>query len=206
MKVLKLALAGALAAISFNAANAATVLLDTTYTGAQPESTGHFLTVTTTDLTNSNSVLVTIQADLESSQEFISKVGIGLDGSVNTIDLIITNATVAEGSFNVKSHYLSNNPFNMGGGVKTEMLVLFDTANRKRLNGTDKFTFLVSSANQHDTFDSSRFRFDEEFGVVAHVQGINGEDSVWASSTAIPEPSTALLGLISLAGLARRKR
>ena len=197
-------LIGALAATAIEA-QGATVLLDTTYTGAQPESTGHFLAVTTTDLANSNSVLVTIEADLESSQEFITKVGIGLVSTVDAVDLNVTNATVAEGSFNVKNHYVSNNPFNMGGGVRTEMIVNFDPANKKRFDGTDTFTFLVSNTNQNVTFDSSSFRFDEEFGVVAHVQGIDGEYSAWTHAN-VPEPSSALFGAIAALGLIRRNR
>ena len=73
-----------------------------------------------------------------------------------------------------------------------------------RFNGTDTFEFTVYDPFGFVQYDATTI-FDS-VGVIAHVNGI-GNDSAWVTSSSnIPEPSTALLGLLGLLPFMRRRR
>ncbi len=215
MKVLKLALAGALAAISFNAANAATVLhlLDETIsTGATPSGSAPWLTVSVADtvvLTDigipTSAVTITLKSNLQSPTEFFDKVGFVWSNDINPAFIKITNIGGDVSRYDFFSQ--RSNSINTGVGTSVGILVDFVNSNAQggahRFNGTDTFEFTVSDASGWTQYNATTI-FDD-VGVIAHVNGVGGDNSAWVSSS-IPEPSTALLGLISLAGLARRKR
>ena len=214
---LKHLLIGALAAASFNTMQGATVLhlLDETLsTGATPSGSAPWLTVTATDTVRfdpntgipTSAVRITLESNLQSPTEFFDKVGFvwGIDPqSVPAFSMITEFGGDVSGSVSIDPF----NSINTGVGTSVGLLVDFVNSNAQggalRFNGTDTFEFTIVEEFGWAEYDATTI-FDN-VGVIAHVNGIGGDSSAWVSSN-IPEPSTALLGLISLAGLARRKR
>jgi hypothetical protein len=82
----------------------------------------------------------------------------------------------------------------------------FETSNRsngsKRFNNNDSF-YVVLSYTGSGTVDSTNLT-----NPIAHAQGIDGEYStkLGPSVPCIPEPSVAIMGMIGLAALLRRKK
>ena len=214
MKVLKLALAGALAAISFNAVNAATVLtVDKVYTGATPSADAPWVTITATTVdTRANGALadvvnINILASPDvTGTEFISKLALTLNVGLVNADTVVSLEAIQGLWTGPQSTSVDVDNVSVGGGDKLDLGVKFITSNTQggsfRFKEGKSFDLRVTYTGSEALTDENIFGYNAE--AVIHVQGINGGDSGWATN--VPEPSTALLGLLGLGALARRKR
>ena len=217
MKVLKLALAGALAAISFDAVNAATVLvLDQPHVASDPSYT---MTLTFEETTRANEVKVTFKA-VDVGTHYVDGLALNLPEGLNYQTIQLGGVTAEEGFFQApnmlkqRDNLLGPNGNNQGifdigagfavGRNKPDN-VLFTTG--------DSVSFLVTSTangatlsveDLAETFDTP----SDTWVAAASVITAPGYCAWYTTggSTPVPEPSSALLGLIALAGLARRKR
>ena len=217
MKVLKLALAGALAAISFNAVNAATVLiLDQPHVTSDPSYT---MTLTFEETNRANEVKVTFKA-VDVGNHYVDGVALNLPEGLNYQAIQLGGVTAEEGFFQApnmlkqRDNLLGPNGNNQGifdigagfavGRNKPDN-VLFTTG--------DSVSFLVTSTANGATLSvedlAETFDTPSDTWVAAASVITAPNYCAWyttGGSTPVPEPSSALLGLIALAGLARRKR
>lgn len=214
--ILKPLTLGAIAATAFNIANGATILaydglLTPTVTpaGNDPWLTAEVETLQsrlnnlgqgTYDL-----IQIDITANLGDSTEFISKAGLTIPDNLDPADFSIVSVTPT-GFTGIDSVDFSSNTFNTGADTEVGFLVNFNQSNSQgginRFNGDDSVSFVVRYDGD-DPISAETFLTDETFGA-AHIQGIGGENSTWASN--VPEPSTALLSSLAAIGLLRRKR
>ena len=215
MKVLKLALAGALAAISFNAANAATVLvLDKPHVTSDPSYT---MTLTFEETTRANEVKVTFKA-VNVGTHYVDGLALNLPENLNYQTIQLGGVTAEEGFFQApnmlkqRDNLLGPNQGNQGifdigagfaVGRNKPSNVLFTTG--------DSVSFLVTNTQGALSVEDLAETFDTPTDTwVAAASVITSPNyCAWYTpevETAIPEPSTALLGLLGLGALARRKR
>ncbi len=215
MKVLKLALAGALAAISFNAVNAATVLvLDQPHVASDPSYT---MTLTFEETTRANEVKVTFKA-VNVGTHYVDGLALNLPENLNYQTIQLGGVTAEEGFFQApnmlkqRDNLLGPNQGNQGifdigvgfaVGRNKPSNVLFTTG--------DSVSFLVTNTQGALSVEDLAETFDTPTDTwVAAASVITSPNyCAWYTpevETAIPEPSTALLGLLGLGALARRKR
>ncbi len=215
MKVLKLALAGALAAISFNAANAATVLvLDQPHVTSDPSYT---MTLTFEETTRANEVKVTFKA-VNVGTHYVDGLALNLPENLNYQTIQLGGVTAEEGFFQApnmlkqRDNLFGPNQGNQGifdigagfaVGRNKPSNVLFTTG--------DSVSFLVTNTQGALSVEDLAETFDTPTDTwVAAASVITSPNyCAWYTpevETAIPEPSTALLGLLGLGALARRKR
>ncbi len=214
MKVLKLALVGALAAIPFNTANAATVLvLDQPHVTSDPAYT---MTLTFEETSRANEVKVTFKA-VNVGTHYVDGVALNLPEGINYQPIQLGGVTAEEGFFQApnmlkqRDNLLGPNQgnqgiFDIGAGFATGRApsnVLFTTG--------DSVSFLVTStqgplsvADLTETFDTPT----DTWVAAASVVTAPGYCAWYTPevNTSVPEPSSALLGLLGLGALARRKR
>ena len=221
--MIKKLLLGALAAASFNTMQGATVFLldDVISTGPTPSGSAPWLKVTATDTVflvydgmleiPTSAVKITLESNLQSHTEFFDKIGFVWADGIFAPGEVTQRGQSPSGLIPFSSRVSQSNSINFGVGTSVGLLVDFVNSNAGggalRFDGTDTFEFTVydpfgTQYNANTIFD--------DVSVIAHVNGIhvngmNGDYSAWVRS-AVPEPSTALLGLLGLAGLARRKR
>jgi hypothetical protein len=217
MKPLNLLLTGALAAATFTASQAAvTLTLDNAFVASDPDYT---MTLTFEETNRANEVKVTFKA-VDVGSHYVDGVALNLPEGLNYQAIQLGGVTAEEGFFQApnmlkqRDNLLGPNGnnigiFDIGAGFATGRNkpdnVLFTT--------NDSVSFLVtrtangatlSVADLAETFDTPTDTW------VAAASVITAPNyCAWytvGSATPVPEPSTALLGLISLAGLARRKR
>lgn len=214
MKVLKLALAGALAAISFNAANAATVLiLDQPHVTSDPSYT---MTLTFEETTRANEVKVTFKA-VNVGIHYVDGLALNLPENLNYQTIQLGGVTVEEGFFQApnmlkqRDNLLGPNGnnqgiFDIGAGFavgRNPDNVLFTTG--------DSVSFLVTNTQGALSVEDLAETFDTPTDTwVAAASVITSPNyCAWYTpevETTIPEPSSALLGLLGLGALVRRKR
>lgn len=120
--------------------------------------------------------------------------------------------TLNYGTFTADSHGLFD--ANMGGGTlwsngkKITLTGIFDTTN---LEGTGSITLYDASAIGHvggnEVFDVSGITLNASDDVTAEIVTTGNKVVINYSVTpAVPEPTTATLSLLALAGLAARRR
>ena len=207
---------------SIGLSSGATILnIDDVYTGVTPAADAPWVTVTaTTEASRANGdaadvVNLNIKASSEwnDPSEFISKLAFtlndGIEVGTNTVfqvgNPIFLNGTTWEGpdSLDVRPGAV-----NVGGGYTLDGAVDFFTSSASdgilRFDNGKSFDLVVTYTGSGSLTDENFF--GDNPIAVAHIQGVgfHGGGSGWARS--VPEPSTALLGLLGLAGLARRKR
>ena len=215
MKVLKLALAGALAAISFNVANAATVLvLDQPHVTSDPSYT---MTLTFEETTRANEVKVTFKA-VNVGTHYVDAVALNLPENLNYQPIQLGGVTQVEGFFQAPTPRIQRDSYigpNQGGQGIFDIGVGFATGRNKPSNVLfttgDAVSFLVTNTQGALSVEDLAETFDTPTNTWVAAASVVTAPNYCAWYTpdgggAIPEPSTALLGLISLAGLARRKR
>ena len=215
MKVLKLALAGALAAISFDAVNAATVLvLDQPHVASDPSYT---MTLTFEETTRANEVKVTFKA-VDVGTHYVDGLALNLPEGLNYQTIQLGGVTAEEGFFQApnmlkqRDNLLGPNGNNQGifdigagfavGRNKPDN-VLFTTG--------DSVSFLVTNTQGALSVEDLAETFDTPTDTWVAAASVITSPSYCAwytpdGGTSIPEPSTALLGLLGLGALARRKR
>lgn len=215
MKVLKLALVGALAAIPFEVANAATVLiLDQPHVTSDPSYT---MTLTFEETTRANEVKVTFKA-VNVGTHYVDGLALNLPEGLNYQTIQLGGVTAEEGFFQApnmlkqRDNLLGPNQGNQGifdigagfaVGRNKPSNVLFTTG--------DSVSFLVTNTQGALSVEDLAETFDTPTDTwVAAASVITSPNyCAWYTpevETAIPEPSTALLGLLGLGALARRKR
>lgn len=215
MKVLKLALVGALAAISFNTANAATVLvLDQPHVTSDPAYT---MTLTFEETTRANEVKVTFKA-VNVGSHYVDGVALNLPEGISYQPIQLGGVTAEEGFFQApnmlkqKNNLLGPNGNNQGifdigagfaVGRNKPSNVLFTTG--------DSVSFLVTNTQGALSVEDLTETFDtptDTWVAAASVITAPGYCAWYTTDggSPIPEPSTALLGLLGLGALTRRKR
>jgi len=216
MKVLKLALVGALAAISFNTSNAATVLvLDNPHVASDP---AYEMTLTFEDTTRANEVKVTFKA-VNVGSHYVDGLALNLPEGLNYQAIQLGGVTAEEGFFQApnmlkqRDNLLGPNGgnqgiFDIGAGFATGRNkpdnVLFTT--------NDSVSFLVTSTangatlsveDLAETFDTPT---DTWVAAASVITAPNYCAWYTTGGTSVPEPSSALLGLVGALGLCLRRR
>jgi MYXO-CTERM domain-containing protein len=215
MKVLKLALVGALGAIPFNTANAATVLiLDQPHVTSDPAYT---MTLTFEETSRVNEVKVTFKA-VNVGTHYVDGLALNLPEGINYQPIQLGGVTAEEGFFQAPNMLKQRDNLigpNQGNQGIFDIGAAFATGRNKPSNVLfttgDSVSFLVTStqgplsvADIAETFDTPT----DTWVAAASVVTAPGYCAWYTpeSGTSIPEPSTALLGLLGLGALARRKR
>jgi len=215
MKVLKLALVGALAAISFHAVNAATVIvLDKPHVTSDPAYT---MTLTFEETTRANEVKVTFKA-VNVGTHYVDAVALNLPEGISYQPIQLGGVTAEEGFFQGPTPRINRDGYigpNQGGQGIFDIGVGFATGRNKPSNVLfttgDSVSFLVTNtqgalsvADLAETFDTPT----DTWVAAASVITAPGYCAWYTTDggTAVPEPSSALLGLLGLGALARRKR
>jgi hypothetical protein len=165
-----------------------------------PYGTGPWLTIHLIEVEDYTKILM--QANLTNG-EFISKIGLNLNTSVDYQSLVISD-TSKIGSFTVPQFDVGEDVFNAGGGNSFDMIFQFETNNSNgggdRFNLNDTFTFNVNTPIT--TFTN----IGNQIPTLVHIQGIGrNTQSTWMAPN-IPEPSAILIGSIGLLLLIRRGR
>ena len=214
MKVLKLALAGALAAISFNVSNAATVLiLDQPHVTSDPSYT---MTLTFEETTRANEVKVTFKA-VNVGTHYVDGLALNLPEGINYQPIQLGGVTAEEGFFQAPNMLKQRDNLigpNQGGQGIFDIGAAFAVGSAPSnvlFTTGDSVSFLVTNtqgalsvADLAETFDTPT----DTWVAAASVVTAPGYCAWYTpeGGTSIPEPSSALLGLIGLGALARRKR
>ena len=219
MKLLKLALAGALAAISFNAVNAAVVLtLDQAFVTTDPSYT---MTLTFEETTRADEVKVTFKA-VNVGSHYVDGFALNLPEGLNYNRVQLGGSTAESGFFQAPQlQAIRDNFFGPGATASGpnqgifDLGVTFATGRNKPDNVLfttgDELSFLVTStqgplsvADLAETFDTPTDTWIAAASVIT-----SPNYCAWYTpevGNSIPEPSSALLGLLGLGALARRKR
>ena len=185
--------------------------LTDSFSGATPVGT---LVVELED-TAPSTVKLSVDASALYDTEFVSKLYLNLDPTLDPTALVITDLG---GPYIVDSINQAVDNYKADGDGKYDIYIEFNTSNTtiaNRLGSGEQAEFsIVGGAG----FDASHFEFlsapaggHGPFFVAAHVQGI-GEDSGWVTDgngdVPVPEASTLMLfgsGLIGILGFLRRK-
>ena len=217
-KPLNLLLIGAIAAATFTSVEAAvTLTLDDAFTANDPDYT---MTLTFEETTRANEVKVTFKA-VDVGNDYVDGVALNLPEGLNYQAIQLGGVTAEEGFFQApnmikdKNNLLGPNGnnqgiFDIGAGFATGRNkpdnVLFTTG--------DSVSFLVTStangatlsvADLAETFDTPTDTWVAAASVITSPNYCSWY-TTGGPPTNVPEPSSALLGLIALAGLVRRKR
>ncbi len=194
-----------LLAASLFTAQAASVIYElntVVVSDVQPNSVSPWATVTI-DPIDSNSVKFTIESQTI-GYEFVSAIGLNLSDSYvfNTVPLF-DNFT-STGSFVAPTVSFGDNIKSGGAGTKYDVWFEFAPNASGRFTSGDSVSYTINGISI-DSFQAGANP------IVAHIQGINQDQSSWVGSsvnaTTVPEPSTMLIG--ALGGfflLTRRKR
>lgn len=216
-KPLNLLLTGAIAAATFTSAKAAvTLTLDDAFVANDPDYT---MTLTFEETNRANEVKVTFKA-VDVGNHYVDGVALNLPEGLNYQAIQLGGVTAEEGFFQApnmlkqRDNLLGPNGNNQGifdigagfavGRNKPDN-VLFTTG--------DSVSFLVTSTANGATLSvedlAETFDTPSDTWVAAASVITAPNYCAWyttGGATPVPEPSSALLGLIALAGLARRKR
>lgn len=185
------------------------------YTGDAPAGTPEWLKMTFVN-DGANQVKLTIEASLQDSDEFISKLFFNLDPAFNATNLVFSNP-IKTGSFDLPSITKGVNINSPGSAGNYDIILGFETSNSgggsKRYNNSDKLEYTLSGiVGLNET--SFSFAAADAYLAEAHVQGIEGQagsGKIYAEegddTSRIPEPaSLGVLGLGALALMARRRK
>lgn len=205
-------LASLLATVALAAplANAAIVQHDFAieYSGATPPvGSPAWLSVKLDDGGSAGSVTMTITASNLTASEFVSKVLLNLDPSLNPSSLSFAAPTKV-GTFASPTFSKGTNSFSAGGGSNFDVEVLFDNSPpSNRFGAAESMTTVISGI---PSLVASSFSFNSVGGsgswpIAAHVQGIgaNANLSGWVT-TLTPEPMS--MSAIAATGLVLRRR
>lgn len=107
--------------------------------------------------------------------------------------------TASDGTFSVASPGVANATLGLSDGSDyTAYLMIFDTA-----TVTDSSKFYLTATKSLSTYSGA----DDTVGVKWSSQGTASKQATgWASASPVPEPTSGLLMLVGLAGLALRRR
>ncbi len=215
MKVLKLLLAGALAAISFNVLNAATVLvLDQPHVTSDPS---YEMTLTFEETTRANEVKVTFKA-VNVGSHYVDGVALNLPEGINYQPIQLGGVTAEEGFFQAPNMLKQRDNLigpNQGNQGIFDIGAAFATGRNKPSNVLfttgDSVSFLVTSTQGPLSVEDLAETFDtptDTWVAAASVVTAPGYCAWYTTDggSPVPEPSSALLGLLGLGALARRKR
>ena len=219
MKPLKTVLVGALAATAFTAAEAAvTLTLDNPYVATDP---AYSMTLTFEETTRANEVKVTFKA-VNIGNHYVDGVAFNLPEGVNFNAIQLGGVTQEAGFFQAPTVQKNEDAFfgpgSQGGVSNTGLFdigVPFATGRNKPDNVLftegDEVSFLVTNTQGTLTVADLTETLDTPSGTWLAAASVITSPNYCAwytpdGGTAVPEPSSALLGLIALAGLARRKR
>ena len=181
-------------AVAGAAANASTVFnYDSVVTGATPNSTAPWLTVTLDDGTNnsSNGVFMKIDTSLESSTEFVGTLLFNLDPGFTEGTLSSANVYQTSGDFLLDMSWTVNYDHYGAAGVKLD---LQGDNDHPRLNGNHTWTFFFSGFAEEDFQNGNGplnigtkrnpVWVDGPWTSLAHVQGIGeGDCSGWIGAS-----------------------
>ena len=215
---------------SIGLSNGATILnIDDAFYGATPAADAPWVTITATTLaTRANGasadfINLNIKASSEwnDSSEFIGRVVFSLNDGIASAG----GDTIFQFG-NFQDPAVPAGPFTPGwsgpdsldvrpdavyaGAPFLDAGVLFSTltSGNRRFNEGKSFDLLITHTGSEALTDENIFGDDPR--AAAYISGITYQGTpgfgTWTQTTSVPEPSTALLGLLGLAGLARRKR
>lgn len=181
--------------------------LDSEYSGATPPAgAAPWLNATFDDGGSPGSVTLTLSTPGLTDPEFVRRWLFNLDPLLNPT-LLSFSAPLEIGSFAAPTIYTGVDTFKAGGDGYFDIKFAFSNSGgpNRRFGAGDAAIYTVTGI---PTLAAASFNFESvngpgprSFRTVAHVQGINDEDSGWVA----PEPATmALLAMGSLALLRRR--
>jgi hypothetical protein len=192
-------------------ASVITFNLDTPYTNAiTPSGTAPWVRVTVADVDDvvPHQVTVAIDANFQSTSEFLGKDGVFLNLDPH---LTFSRLTIVQSSGPQATVSLAEDGEKAGANTKFDLLFGFN-AQSGRLAGHGEAIFELSSTDP--SFGASSFNFPSSGGsngnfyASAHVQGIGrqgnssflggGSPPVGPTGSVVPEPSTLVLTLVGL--------
>lgn len=220
MKLLKVLLTGALAAMTFSMAHGAvTLTLDNPTVASDPAYT---MTLTFEETTRADEVKVTFKA-VDVGSHYVDGFALNLPEGLNYNRVQLGGSTAESGFFQAPQlQAIRDNFFGPGATASGPNVGIFDlgvtfASGRNKPDNVlfttgDELSFLVTStqgplsvADLAETFDTPT---DTWLAAASVITSPNY--CAWYTPdghpTNVPEPSTALLGLLGLAGLVRRKR
>lgn len=175
--------------------------------GTPPVGSPAWLNVKLDDGGSAGSVTMTVTASNLTASEFVTKLLMNLDPSLNPASLAFSTPTKV-GTFATPTFAKGVNAFSAGGGSSFDIEVTFDNSPpTNRFGAGESMTTVVSGI---PTLTASSFSFNSVGGsgpvlIAAHVQGIgtNANLSGWVT-TLTPEPAS--LSAIALSSLVLRRR
>ena len=228
-KVLNLLLAGALAAMSFSVVNGAVIVLDVnkpvTFDNS-PDPVKMEIFLLDTQRSNEVEVLFSITEIGLDENDYVDALLLSVPAGFNENNTSVGGVTQRTGLFqSPEVRFRKNRMGDTGNPAKFDLEVRFAAGNKPRnvlfdevrggVDTTETVSFLITRHNAAEgTFTaetlSQELDSTGQFFAAASVvrQQPVGRVCEWyttGNNPTIPEPSTALLGLISLVGLVRRK-
>jgi len=146
-------------------------------------------------------VLLTLSAPNLSATEFVSNWYFNFNPLKDLDGLIFTFLDGVSTTASDSDDYVSEKGFKAGAGLTFNVNIPYPTANKNRFGDNGVSRILITSVG-FDIFDQDFntpvYKHDAEFISVAHIQGINSQDSAWVKGYDPPMPTPEPAGVILL--------